>query len=340
MNKKVIVLAAGAIALAGAALAAWHFNRAPADSGALVLYGNVDLRQVSLAFNGSERIASLSVQEGDKVHIGQVLGRLDTRTLQLRLTQSRAQAEAQAQALQHLHAGSRPEEVAQARAHAAALQAEAELAARQLERYQALAREMAGRAVSVQEVDNAAAHSKAAQAQLEGARKALDLVRAGPRQEDIAQARAQLDAARAQTALLEHQLEEAELKSPVDAVVRSRLLEAGDMASPQRPVLTLAIADPKWVRAYVAEADLGWIKPGAPASIAIDSLPGQSIAGKIGYIASVAEFTPKTVQTEELRTSLVYEVRVLAQDSMDRLRLGMPATVRISRAPNPGQGKP
>ena len=102
------------------------------------------------------------------------------------------------------------------------------------------------------------------------------------------------------------------------------------MASPQRPVYTLAITDPKWVRAYVAEADLGRIRPGMAATLSTDSHPGQPLAGKVGYISSVAEFTPKTVQTEELRSSLVYEVRVLADDTEDRLRLGMPATVRLS----------
>ena len=134
---------------------------------------------------------------------------------------------------------------------------------------------------------------------------------------------------RADIAVLEHQLSEAQLKAPVNAIVRARLMEPGDMAAPQRPVYTLAIANPKWVRAYVAEADLGRIRPGMPATLTIDSQPGQPLSGKVGYISSVAEFTPKTVQTEELRTALVYEVRVLADDKADRLRMGMPATVRI-----------
>jgi HlyD family secretion protein len=102
------------------------------------------------------------------------------------------------------------------------------------------------------------------------------------------------------------------------------------MASPQRPVFTLAITDPKWVRAYVTEADLGRVRPGMAATLHTDSHPNQPLAGRVGYISSVAEFTPKTVQTEELRSSLVYEIRVLADDPEDRLRLGMPVTVRIS----------
>jgi HlyD family secretion protein len=329
MNKKIII--GTVLLLSGVAAAAWYAMRqAPGDDG-LVLYGNVDVRQVSLAFNGSERIASLAVQEGDRVIAGQVLGKLDTTTLELRIAESRAQAAALEQTLARLRAGSRPQEVGQARAQTAEAQAEADVAAKSLVRLQGLAQGPVGRAVSLQDVDNAAARSKAAQARLEGARKAQELVQAGARKEDVAQAEAQLEAARAQTAVLAQQLKDAELRAPIAAVVRARLMEAGDMASPQRPVYTLAITDPKWVRAYVREAELGLVKPGMAASIAIDSLPGRAIAGKVGYISSVAEFTPKTVQTEDLRTSLVYEVRVLAEDKEDRLRLGMPATVRIAR---------
>ena len=118
-------------------------------------------------------------------------------------------------------------------------------------------------------------------------------------------------------------------RAPVDAVVRSRLVEPGDMASPQRPVYTLALLHPKWIRAYVSEANLGRIKPGQVARVTTDSAPAHPIDGRVGYIASVAEFTPKNVETEDLRTSLVYEVRINVDDPDDRLRLGMPATVEL-----------
>jgi HlyD family secretion protein len=326
MNKKVAVIAV--IAVSACAALAWYLTR-PADNGKdLVLYGNVDLRQVSLAFNGSERIVKLNVEEGQHVNAGDVLGELDTKTLTLRLAQSRAQAAAQEQVLARLKAGSRPEELAQAKARTTQMQADADLARQQLERVQSASKESNGRAVSQQDVDNAQGKLKAALAQLDAARKSQELVHNGPRREDIAQAQAQLDAAHADIAVLEHQLSEAQLKAPVNAIVRARLMEPGDMAAPQRPVYTLAIANPKWVRTYVKETDLGRIKPGMAASIRIDSQQ-EPIAGRIGYISSVAEFTPKAVQTEDLRTALVYEVRVLADDKADRLRMGMPATVRI-----------
>jgi HlyD family secretion protein len=115
----------------------------------------------------------------------------------------------------------------------------------------------------------------------------------------------------------------------VEGVVRARLMEVGELASPERPVYSLAATDPKWVRAYVSGADLGRVRPGARASVRADGFP-QGYEGSVGFISPVAEFTPKTVQTEELRTSLVYEVRIHVRDPRDELRLGMPATVTLA----------
>lgn len=336
MNKKMLLIGGllAAVLFVGG-VAWWHHDSSLAEQAdaAIVLQGNVDIRQVSLAFNASERIASLAVSEGDHVKAGQLLGLLDLRSAKARFDQAEAQVEVNGQALARLRAGSRPEEVAQAQANVAAAQADADLAHQQVLRLERVRDATASKGISQQDLDDALSRDKVAASRLQAARQSAEIVIKGPRKEDIAQALGQLDVARAQRALIGRELAESELHSPIDAVVRARLLEPGDMASPQRPVYTLAITQPKWVRAYLREADLSRVQPGMAAQVSTDSDPKHPIAGKVGYISSVAEFTPKTVQTQELRTSLVYELRVLVDDPQDRLRLGMPATVRLNVAP-------
>jgi len=326
--KKPLVLVVVALAVVLAAWAWWHSSRHE-DEGALVLYGNVDIRQISLAFDGSGRVSEVRAEEGDAVQTGSVLAVLDTRTLALQAEQAQALLEAREQALLSLRNGARPQELAQARSRLAAAQAEALQAEQDLKRLQGISAQTQGRGVSAQNLDQARSALRVAQARVAEQGEALLLMELGPRTEEVAGAQAQVEAARAQLALLRHQIAQGELKAPADAVVRSRLLEPGDMASPQRPVFALALIQPKWIRVYVAEPDLGRIRPGMEARVFTDGRPGEAIAGKVGYISSVAEFTPKTVQTEQQRTSLVYEARVVVEDADNVLRLGQPATVHL-----------
>jgi len=305
------------------------FNTAPKPQTELVLFGNVDLRQVSLAFNNSERINEVLAQEGEYVRRGQILARLDTSRLRPRLAEISAQTEAQRHVVERMHNGSRPQEITQARANLQAAQADAEYERLQYQRLSLLSQDSAGKAVSKQDLDSHLALQTSAQARLLLQQKSLELMEIGPRKEDVAQAEAQLQALEAQLAFLTQQIQDAELLAPAEAVVRSRLLEPGEMSSPQRPVYSLALVNPKWVRAYAGETELGHLQSGAQAQISVDSFPGQRFAGWVGFISPVAEFTPKPVQTEELRPSLSYEVRVFVKDADDRLRLGMPATVHV-----------
>jgi len=323
-----IILAVIVIGVVGGALY-WWMNHKTEQTPALVLHGNIDLRQTQLAFNNSERIATVLVQEGDRVQRGQVVARLDTSRLEPQVAQAEAQAAAQRQVLERLQRGNRPEEIAQARANVESARADAANARQQLERLKSAAELSAGRAVPQQDVDNARTALQVAEAKLVVNQRALDLAVAGPRKEEIQEAEARLRANEAQAALLRQQLRDSALIAPVDATVRTRVMEPGEMATPQRPVLALAVTDPKWVRAYVSEPDLGRVKPGMPGTIVVDSFPARSFDGWIGFISPVAEFTPKTVQTEDLRTSLVYEIRVFVKDPKDELRLGMPATVKL-----------
>jgi HlyD family secretion protein len=308
-------------------------HKPPAE---LTLYGNLDLRQIELPFNGTERIAAVLVQEGDHVKRGQLLARLETTRLGPQLARAEADLAAQQQAVDRLHHGNRPEEIAQARANVDSAAADAENARAQFARLNALSDSTSGRAVSRQDMDSARAALDTAQARLAVNRKALALELAGPRKEDIAQGEAELRADEAQLALLRQEFKDAELVAPLDAIVRSRIVEPGEISSPQKSAFTLAIVDPKWVRAYVAETDLGSVHEGMSATVSVDSFRGRSFSGWVGFISPVAEFTPKSVETTDLRSSLVYEIRVFVHDPADELRLGMPATVHISLKPAHG----
>ncbi len=301
----------------------------------LLLYGNVDLRQVDLAFNNSQRITEIAVQEGDRVRQGECIARLDTNRLEPQVARAEAEVAAQKQVVQRLRSGSRPEEIEQAKASLRSAEADAANAQRQYRRFKQLYEESKGGAVSSQDVDNAQAALEIAAARVEVNEATLALAIAGPRKEEVAEAEARLRAGEAELALLRQELQDSLLVSPVDGTVRSRIMEPGDMASPQRAVVQLAILDPKWVRAYVSEPDLGKVRPGMQVTITVDSFPQRHFEGWIGFISPVAEFTPKPVQTEELRTSLVYEVRAFVKDPRDDLRLGMPATVHAPLASTP-----
>jgi HlyD family secretion protein len=329
--KRPLLLIIVIIAVIAGGIAFW-LNRGDDAVRDLVLYGNVDLRQVELSFNNSERIAAVLVQEGDRVRQGQLMARLDTSRLAPQLAQAEAHAAAQGYVLARLRNGSRPEEIAQARANVESAQADVANARQQYERLKSAAEISAGRAVRQQDVDNAKAALQVAEAKRAVNQKSLELAVAGPRKEEVTENEARLRANEAQAALLRRQIADAQLFAPVDAVVRTRIMEAGEMASPQKPVFSLAVTDPKWVRAYVAETDLGRISSGMTGSVVVDSFPKRGFDGWIGFISPVAEFTPKTVQTEQLRPSLVYEVRVFVKDPSDELRLGMPATVYLSTA--------
>ena len=294
-----------------------------------VIYGNVEQRHIALAFEHGGRIADMAAEEGDRVRKGQLVARQDRSALELQERQAAAKLAALEQAALRLKNGSRPEEIAQAQAAVASAAAQADFAERQYRRMESLAGKE--RAVSQQDRESARSARDVAAAALEEAKKSLELLQLGPRDEDIAQAEAEVEAARAALAIIRRDLEQCDLKAPCDALIRSRLLEPGDMASAQTPVFQLLIDSPKWIRAYVPEAGLGRLHPGDSALVYCDSFPERPVSGTVGYISAIAEFTPKAVQTEELRTSLVYEVRIVVDDPDDTLRLGMPVTVRFDQ---------
>ncbi|PZN76780.1 MAG: hypothetical protein DM484_15960 [Candidatus Methylumidiphilus alinenensis] len=327
IRKILILLILAAVAISAEPL--WRYFHTDDHANELVLFGNMDLREVALAFNNSERIVEVLAQEGERVKKGQVLARLDTSRLLPQVNKAEAEVEAQKQVVERFHHGSRPEEIAQARANVDAAEADAAYSEFQFHRLDSLSKDSSGRAVSRQDFDNAHFALNGTRARLKALQKALELLVIGPRQEDIKQAEWQLQTNTAQLELLRRQLADADLLAPSDAVVRTRIMEPGEMASPQKPVFSLAIIDPKWVRAYVSETDLGKLHSGMRVSITVDSFENRRFDGWVGFISPVAEFTPKSVETVELRPSLVYEVRAFVSDEKDELKLGMPATVHF-----------
>jgi len=282
---------------------------------------------VNLAFLWPERIKSILVEEGDFVKAGQPVAEQETDTLKIEIEQAKAAEQAAYQTYLALKNGSRPEDIAKAEAAVLVAQSRLHLAQKDFERVDGIFKSTKGQGVSKQSLDTQSSQLQVAKNELFSAQKSLELAKIGPRAEDVARAYAQWQQTKAQVAQLELKLKQSTLYAPLDTTVRSRLLQPGDMASAQVPVLALAINSPKWVRAYVNEVNLGKIKPGQQAYVTIDAYPNEKIPGHVGFISSVAEFTPKTVQTPDLRTNLVYEVRILVEDKENHLRLGMPATV-------------
>jgi HlyD family secretion protein len=328
-----------AVAIAGGIW--WHFgSRGAEESTRLLLYGNIDIREVDLVFNNSEHIDRLMVQEGDRVHEGQLLATLHRERMQAEVAAAEARVAAQKAVLARLETGSRPEEVRQAQANVTAARAKLVDAQITFERTRKLYREQAA---SKQALDDAEASLNTARADLKVVEEALALAVEGPRVEDIEEARAMLRADEAQLALAREVLKDTELYAPTDGIIRNRILELGDMATPQTPVFTLALTNPVWVRAYAPETALGKLAPGMSADVSTDSYPDKTYRGWIGFISPTAEFTPKNVETPELRTRLVYQVRIYVCNPQDELRLGMPATVSIpldQPKPEPGHAAP
>ena len=326
MNSRLRILVLILVVLLSALLGYRYLYQQETDTGRVTLFGNVDQREVDLAFVLQERITQVHVEEGDRVEAGQLLADVDPVRYRQAVAQYEAELEAARQQLSELEHGSRPEEVRLARAELASAQA-AERDAQAS--YQRVTWLVADKLMSPQQADDAKAALDMARAQSRAAQERLALVEAGPRAENIAQARARVDAAHAALSRARKDLEDTRLLAPTSGVIQARILEPGDLAGPQQPVFTLAPLDPIWVRAYVSGTDLGKIHPGMPAEVRTDSYPDKIYRGRVGNISPNAEFTPKSVQTTDVRSSLVYQVRILVPDPQGELRLGMPATVTI-----------
>lgn len=325
MKKPVVALLAVVIVLA-AAVGGWLWYQSQQDRG-LTLYGNVDIRTVNMSFRVGGRLASLNVDEGDAIKAGQVLGTLDKAPYENALMQAKASvAVAQAQ-YDLMQAGYRDEEIAQTEAAVRQAKAAYDYAQNFYTRQQGLWK---SRTISANDLENARSSRDQARATLKSAEDKLSQYRTGNRPQDIAQAKASLEQAQAQLAQAELDLHDTTLVAPADGTLMTRALEPGSMLNAGSTVLTLSLTRPVWVRAYIDEPNLGRAKPGSELLLYTDGRPDRPYRGKVGFVSPTAEFTPKTVETPDLRTDLVYRLRIIVTDADDTLRQGMPVTVRFN----------
>ena len=321
------------VLLLGGCFAFLYVLQRDVDETHLELMGNIDVRQVNLAFKVDGRIESLNVDEGDAVKTNDVIATLDKRYFNDELRILKARRENQAANLVKLIHGSRPEEIEQARAQTDDREAALTKAKEDFHRAQSLV-EKGG--VSRQEFDRYQSTLESAEAQLKVAKESQRLVEIGPRQEDIEMARAVLAEQDAMIVQSERRLGDADLIAPNDGTILTRARERGAIVQPGETVLALTLTSPVWVRTYVDERDLGLIRPDMTAQVFTDSTPAQPYSGKIGFISPTAEFTPKSVETRSRRTDLVYRLRVVVDNPDSGLRQGMPVTVRLD-LPQPRQ---
>jgi len=323
--KKRLILFAVILLLVGGG---WFIYQqwAGGNRDSLKIQGNVDIRQVNLGFRVSGRIREMRFEEGDPVRAGDLIAVLDEGPYQDQVNLAKAQLAQSTANLTKAINGSRPQEIDQARAQVAQAQANVENADLTFQRESDLRRT---NAISKQELDNATATRDANRAQLRSAQANLALLEAGSRQEDIDAAGALVQHDKANLETAELNLSDCKLLAPTDGMIITRALEPGAIVAAGTNVYSICLYSPVWIRTYVDERDLGRIYPGMKALVYTDTNPEKPYQGQIGFISPVAEFTPKTVETRELRTDLVFRLRVVVQHPDRYLRQGMPVTVRL-----------
>ena len=297
------------------------------DKGEVVAAGHVEATEVHVSTKVAGTLLRLSVDEGAAVTAGQELARLDTTDIELELKAARAdRAQADAE-LRLRRAGSRPEDVQEAEAQATRAEADLAGAARDLERMEGL---LASGSGTTQARDDARTRSDVARASLAAARERLKRLRAGYRREEIDAAAARVQAADARIGQLEQQRKDATVASPTAGIVTQKLAEQGELLSRGSGLVVVTDLANAWLNVYVAETDLGRIRLDQEAAVVTDD--GQTRRGRVSFVASQAEFTPKNVQTRDERVKLVYKVKVALENKDGLFKPGMPAEARLRAA--------
>lgn len=323
-NRSVVVFII--LILIGAAIGGYYYYQSQQDK-TLTLYGNVDVRTVNLGFRVSGKLKSLSVDEGAKIIAGEQLGQLDDAPYINALNKAKGVRDTAKAQLALKESGYRTQEVAQVEAEVAQKQAAWQYADNFYKRQQGLA---ASRVISANDLDNAKNNRNQAFAALQAAKDKLNQYQSGFRQEEIAAARGEWLQAEAAVAQAELDLQDTVLIAPSSGTILTRAIEPGTIIGTGNTVFSVTLTNPVWVRAYVSEPHLGDAIPGREVLLYTDSRPNQPYHGSIGFVSPTAEFTPKSVQTPDLRTDLVYRLRIVVNDADDALRQGMPVTIQFT----------
>jgi len=302
----------------------------PAPANQLVVSGNIEAHESLVSFKVSGRVTDLPIQEGQWVEAGTVLAKLDNADYRQKVGIDEANVHVRESNLALTKAGSREQDIKAAEQSVADAGAELDQRKLDLER----AERLFGRdAIAAQDRDRALTAFKRSQAQYQTAQQHLSEVREGSRPEEIAIAHANVKAARESLGLSRINLEYTTLRAPSAGVIAVRQAELGEVVSPGTPIVTLTDLDHVWLRAYVAETDLGRVHYGQQATIRTDTYPGKTYSGQISFIADKAEFTPKSVQTFKERVTLVYRIKIDVANVNHELKPGMPADAYIDLSP-------
>jgi HlyD family secretion protein len=296
-------------------------------AGIITASGHVEATQVRVAAKTPGTLAKLAVDEGDRVTLGQTVAEVDTVDLRLALDGAKAERAAADAELRLRTAGSRKEDIAEARAQVTRAEADLDGAERDLARMEGLLGAGSGTQKSR---DDARVRRDANAAGLAAARERARKTESGSRPEEIDAARARLQGAEARIAQLEQQIKDASLASPVGGVVTEKVAEQGELLARGSAIVVVTDLADAWLTVYVAETDLGRIRLGQPAEVRTDD--GQTRQGKVTFIASQAEFTPKNVQTRDERVKLVFKVKVGLPNGDGLFKPGMPAEARLQAA--------
>ena len=330
MKRAIPILIVVGVAVASGTYYWMRSAKKPAPQNEVTLSGNIEAHESLVAFKVQGRIVDLPVEEGQEVKQGDELARLDDADLKQRVRIDEANVHVRASSLALTMAGMREQELKAT--EQAMLDAQADLEQKKLDSARA-EKLYAKDEIPAQERDLAATAVKRATANYLAAEQRYNEAVEGSRKEDIALARANLNAAHATLGLSRVNLGYTVLQAPSAGIVTVRQAELGEVVSPGTPVVTLADLDHIWLRAYIAETDLSRVHWGQDVTITTDSYPGKRYQGRISFISSSAEFTPKSVQTYKERVTLVYRIKIDLDNPNHELKPGMPADAHIALAP-------